>query len=396
MSILSSSPLSGDNNVEMNSLSPTFSTLIAPLEAQLPYLTPLASRSNRPLDYTFDFQVRALVYYHTEAFTSAQDLLQAAPEDPLANQLIVPSTGLGESTFYEANATRGSQQLLELVDRLAKKVSKQLKVPHPALGALVAIDGSLIDASLSMGWAEYTSTRHKAKAHLGFDLNWGLPRQLALTEGNGAERAFVSTFLEPDETGVLDRGYVDYQGFDRWIDEGKHFVARIRKNAHREVLESRPIPPGTALFFFAKVRLGDEAHRMRHPLFLVGFKSRGTIYWLVTDRADLSAEQIAFIFALRWEIESFFAWWKKHLEVYHLISRNPHGVLLQLLAGLVTYLLLVLYFHQQYGERPSLRRLRQVRRQIRQETAIAYLTIYNMDILLALILILGYQRPANS
>ena len=57
MSILSSSPLSGDNNVEMNSLSPTFSTLIAPLEAQLPYLTPLASRSNRPLDYTFDFQV---------------------------------------------------------------------------------------------------------------------------------------------------------------------------------------------------------------------------------------------------------------------------------------------------------------------------------------------------
>ena len=135
---------------------------------------------------------------------------------------------------------------------------------------------------------------------------------------------------------------------------------------------------------------------MRHPLFLVGFKSRGTIYWLVTDRADLSAEQIAFIFALRWEIESFFAWWKKHLEVYHLISRNPHGVLLQLLAGLVTYLLLVPYFHQQYGERPSLRRLRQVRRQIRQETAIAYLTIYNMDILLALILILGYQRQANS
>jgi hypothetical protein len=46
----------------MRSISPTFSTLIGPLEVQLPYLTPLASRSNRPLDYTFDFQVRALVY----------------------------------------------------------------------------------------------------------------------------------------------------------------------------------------------------------------------------------------------------------------------------------------------------------------------------------------------
>ena len=46
---------------------------------------------------------------------------------------------------------------------------------------------------------------------------------------------------------------------------------------------------------------------------------------------------------MRWEIETFFAWWKRHLKVYHLISRNPHGVLLQLLAGLATYLLLVLY-----------------------------------------------------
>ena len=78
---------------------------------------------------------------------------------------------------------------------------------------------------------------------------------------------------------------------------------------------------------------------MRHPLFLIGFKSRGTVYWVVTDRADLTAEQIAFIFALKWEIETFFAWWKKHLQVYHLISRNAHGLFLQLLAGLVTYLL---------------------------------------------------------
>jgi len=110
---------------------------------------------------------------------------------------------------------------------------------------------------------------------------------------------------------------------------------------------------------------------MRQPLFLVGFKSRGKVYWVATDRADLSAEQIAFIFALRWEIELFFAWWKRHLKVYHLISRNPHGVLLQVLAGLVTYLLLVLYFDQQFGERPSIRRLRELRRHIRRETATA-------------------------
>ena len=362
MSILSSSPLSVDNNVAMNSISPTFSTLIAPLEMQLSHLTPLVSRSNRSLDFTFAHQVHALVYYHTEAFTSGQDLLQAAQTDPFVRALMVPDTGLGESTFYEANAQRGSQQMFELVDRLAKQASKRLKIAYPELGPLVALDGSLIEACLSMRWAEYSSTHRKAKAHLGFDLNYGLPRRMALTEG-------------------------------------KHFVARLRKNAQREILEHRPIPQGTAIFFFAKVRLGDDTHPMQHPLFLVGFKARGKIYWVATDRADLSAEQIAFMFSLRWQIETFFAWWKRHLDVYHLLSRNPHGVLLQLLAGLVTYLLLVLYFHQRYGERPSIRRLREMRRRIRQEVARAYLPVYPMDIeqLLCLcVFLLGVHAQAKS
>jgi len=53
MSILSCSPLSVGNNVETNPISPTFSMLIAPLETQLPHLTRLVSRSNRPLEFTF-------------------------------------------------------------------------------------------------------------------------------------------------------------------------------------------------------------------------------------------------------------------------------------------------------------------------------------------------------
>lgn len=398
MSILPSSPPFPSTHGELGTLSPTFSRLIAPLETQLPYLPPLVSGSNRPLAFTFEFQARALVYYHTEAFTSAQDLLQAAHDDPWANRLLVPATGLGESTFYEANASRGSQQLLALVDRLSQKVSRQLKVAHLALGALVALDGSLIEASLSMHGAAYSSSQRKAKVHVGFDLNRGLPRQLALTAGNGAERPFVSTFLAPGETGVVDRGYVDYQLFDTWINEGKHFVARIRKNAQWELLEALPLPPNTNLFFFAKVRLGDAAHRMTPPLFLIGFKNRGKVYWIVTDRQDLSAEQLAFIFALRWEIESFFAWWKKHLDVYHLLSRNPHGVLLQLLAGLVTYLLLLLYCQQRYGEPPALRRLRQLRRQIRREATIAYLPVHTTGVdpsLWWLIWVLCCQNQAN-
>jgi hypothetical protein len=399
MSILSCSPLTEVNNAEKGVLSPTYSALVAPMERQLPYLPELVSRSHRPLSFTFSHQVHGLVYYHTQGFTSGQDLLQALEEDPLARQRIVPESGLGETTFYEANVTRGLPQMLTLLERLSKKASKQLKMEHLALGKLTAIDGSLIDASLSMTWAEYSSTQRKAKAHLGFNLNQGIPRILALTDGKGAERPFVSTFLEEGETGVVDRGYVDYQRFDEWIDHGQHFVARIRKKAQYQILERLPIPPHTNIFFFAQVQLGGDAHRMHHPLFLVGFNARRKVYWIVTDRADLSAEQIAFIFALRWQIEAFFAWWKKHLNVYHLLSRHPHGVFLQLLAGLVTYLLLSLHFHQRYGEKPSLRRLRRLRHQIRRETYTTYVPVSTIDLLLICGLLVAFVwilMQANS
>ena len=369
MSILSCSPLSP--MVEEKGFpkgSPTFSVLLGPLEACLPYLTPLESGSNKPLTYTFAHQIRGLVYYHTETCTSAQDLLFAARCDGFVNRLLVPPSGLGKSTFYEANASRGSTQMIELVDRLSKKASKCVGRSYAELGHLVVIDGSLIGACLSMTWADYLGDVRKAKMHLGLDLSGSIPRKMILTEGRGAERPFVSHLLKEGETGVLDRGYQDHQRFDAWIAEGKHIVVRLKKNTKWEVIEALPFEKGTSIFFFSKVLLGDPVHRMTHPVYLIGFESRGKTYWIATDREDLTAEQIAFIFSLRWQVETFFAWWKKHLKVYHLISRNPHGVLVQLLSGLITYLLLVIYFHQRYGQRPCVKYLRQLRWDIRHET----------------------------
>lgn len=34
-------------------------------------------------------------------------------------------------------------------------------------------------------------------------------------------------------------------------------------------------------------------------------------------------------------IDVFFSWWKRHLRLYHLISRNRHSLMIQILAGLI-------------------------------------------------------------
>ena len=133
MSIRSQSPLSPeDEENEYAKASPTFSELLFPLEAHLPYLTPLTARGNKPMTYTFDHQVRGLVYYHIEACSSAQDLLRAAQCDGFVNRLLVPTSGLGQSTFYEANTTRGKKQMFELFSRLSKTAAKKVGLAVPS------------------------------------------------------------------------------------------------------------------------------------------------------------------------------------------------------------------------------------------------------------------------
>ena len=100
---------------------------------------------------------------------------------------------------------------------------------------------------------------------------------------------------------------------------------------------------------------------------LVGYRVNGVDYWIATNRRDLAAEQIAQIYKLRWNIESFFAWWKRHLRVYHLIARSEYGLMVQILGGLITYLLLAIYCHKNHGEPVTIKRVRQLRIQIQNE-----------------------------
>ena len=55
------------------------------------------------------------------------------------------------------------------------------------------------------------------------------------------------------------------------------------------------------------------------------------------------------------------------MKVYHLIARNPYGLMVQILSGLITYLLLAIYCHNSFQEKVYIRRVRQLRTQIENE-----------------------------
>jgi len=347
---------------------PVQKRLLKPTKQALIKAPPLKSRSNKPLAMDTEDLLNILTYYHLQEFSSGRELIQALQEDDYAKYLVAPAGGIKRSTFFDTVNERGVEQLLHVFAELQKQVPGTLPSQYSDLGALVAIDGSLIDSVLSMHWAEYRTNSKKAKLHLGFDLNHGVPHKLFLTEGNGAERPFVGKIIDPGQTGVLDRGYQAHHLFDQWQQDDCHFVCRIKENTKKTILEKLPLQEGSHIFYDAKVLLGNpHINQTKESLRLVGYIVEGKEYWVATDRFDLSAEQIALIYKLRWDIESFFAWWKRHLKVYHLFARSKNGMMVQILSGLITYLLLAIYCHEEHNEHVSIRRVRQLRNQIRNE-----------------------------
>ena len=221
-------------------------------------MPPLEAQGHRPLKMTFDDQLKALVYFHLEEHVSAQHLLQVLEENDFARDNIAPEKGIKKSSFAEAINSRGLEQLMYIYQNLQTNAVSVLPMEYPDLGELIGIDGSLIDACLSMHWADYRKGSKKAKVHLGFDLNRGIPRKVFLSDGNGAERPFVSMILSPGQTGVTDRGYQAHDRFDQWQEEEKHFVCRIKASTKKTILKAHEIDPDSNIFCDAVVILGNS------------------------------------------------------------------------------------------------------------------------------------------
>lgn len=347
---------------------PSFHELWQPVENIFIGMPPLEARGNRPLQMDFEHQLKALIFYHLEEHTSGRHLLQVLEEDNFAREVIAPPDGIKKSSFFEAINSRGLEQLTYVFQELQAKAAKILPSDHAELGNLVAIDGSLIDAVLSMHWADYRNNCKKAKVHLGFDINQSIPSKIFFTDGKADERPFVSQILLPGQTGVMDRYYQCHKDFDLWQTEGKSFVCRIRGNTKKTCIKSHAVKPNSIIFYDAIVLLGTPGvNQTEKELRVVGYHVDNKVYWVATNRYGLSAEEIATVYKLRWNIEIFFGWWKRHLKVYHLIARSKHGLMAQILGGLITYLLLAIYCHEHYKEKVSIKRVRELRIKIQNE-----------------------------
>jgi hypothetical protein len=250
-----------------------FKLLLSPVSAKFVLRNMLSSRGDRPLQLSFEDQFKALIFYHLQEFSSGRELIQALEQNDFAKECVAPPKGIKKSAFFEAINNRGLDQLVEIFEDLVQQAGKALPAQYAHLGKLVAIDGSLIDAVLSMEWADYRTGSKKAKAHVGYDINRGIPKKIYLTDGKEGERYFVDKIIEKGETAVIDRGYLSHVHFDQWQANEKFFVCRIKENATTTVIRESVVNPDSIVFYDKVVLLGTKGiNQTEKELRLVGYQ----------------------------------------------------------------------------------------------------------------------------
>ena len=213
---------------------------------------------------------------------------------------------------------------------------------------LKIIDSTTLPLNLTnYKWATFRKTKAGVKLHLrlvymGKDNVY--PDKAIITPAAEHDRNQLEVLVDDKEAMyVFDRGYVDYERFDRMTDDGYFFVSRLKKNAVTREVESFRLPTDSSVIRDDMVYIGTTKNRAENLFRLIEVEdTKGNVLRLITNRFDLSADEISDIYRSRWAIELFFKWLKQHVEIKHFYGMTENALQNQIFIALITYCLHVL------------------------------------------------------
>jgi len=235
---------------------------------------------------------------------------------------------------------------LDLVAQIHEK--SQYEQRRKTTTPLKIIDSSTLPLNLNNHkWAEFRKTKSGIKLHLRLvyvEKGCSYPDKAVLTNAKEHDRGQLEVLVDDKECMyVFDRGYLDYERFDRMTDDGYFFVSRLRKNAVTHSIETFHLPKESSVLSDEMISLGMAQSLAGNEFRLLKvMDSKGNELHLITNRFDLSADEIAELYKSRWAIELFFKWLKQHLNIKKFYAQSEQGVHNQVYIAMIVYCLYVL------------------------------------------------------
>ena len=294
-----------------------------------------------------------LLFFFSPTVKSLRGLQQASELEKVQKLLGVKRTSLG--ALSEAGSFFDPTIAGEIMRELAIQAIPLLSRPDAsALNGLTAVDGSFFSSIAHTAWAFRGPGQPAAKLHLHFSVFDSVPRNAIVTPGATSECEVLRQSVEPNRLYTLDRGYQDYTLYRAILDAGSSFIGRVKDNVAYKCQEEREITESAAQAGVIKdmliSRIGTSHHKdeIKQTLRIVVVRfidkdGQQKDLWLVTNLLDVPAETIALGYRYRWTVELFFRWFKQILGARHLISTKENGITMQMYAGVIASLLIVIW-----------------------------------------------------
>ncbi|MBW7477866.1 IS4 family transposase [Paenibacillus oenotherae] len=246
-----------------------------------------------------------------------------------------------------------TDMLKQIFVELIAKYASDYGLPQPMkhLGALAAVDASSITLGKVRGeWAYQQRGQNAVKLHVRLDLTGessGVPSRVVLSTATVADldKEVTSVLLkERQVTYLLDRGYLDYRQYITWSQKNIRFVARIKANSKMKVIRKQaPLASNVeqdAVVEFAHPDTG-ACEQLRLIVYTyVDAKGKRHRVRVLTNRWDVSAEDVSQMYRYRWKVELFFKFMKQQLGLKKMYSAKPQAVWNQIYLHLIAYMLL--------------------------------------------------------
>ncbi len=253
---------------------------------------------------------------------------------------------VSKSALSTANASRPVEVFGGLLSALMAQLQRGYR--RKISDCVRLIDSTSVQLSnLSGNWATFSTGVCGAKAHIIYDPDADQPLYLMVTPANVNDITAAKEMpIEPGATYVFDLGYYDYGWWARLDQAYCRIVTRLKANTPFEIVEDRPVPPGSSILSdrtghlpkrLAASRINPMSGLVREVRVVI---ETGKVLRIFTNDLAASAQEIADLYKRRWAIELFFRWVKQTLKISHFFGTSENAVRIQIAVALIAFLLL--------------------------------------------------------
>lgn len=291
-------------------------------------------------------QLLCLIFGQLTNRDSLRDLIVAIDAHSRKTYHLGFGKSVTRSNLSKANENRNSKIFEEFAYYLIDIAQNKLKNDDFEIkGKVYAFDSTTIDLCLNVfWWAKFRKAKGGIKMLTLFDVTTQIPAFIHITAATVNDvNAMDLIPYESDAYYIFDRGYVDYSRLYRITLLSAYFVVRAKSNLRFKRIYSQKVDKNTGVkndqigkltgFYVSK----DYPEKLRKVKYYDNETNRTFVF--LTNNMTLTAQEVAFLYKNRWQIELFFKWIKQHLKIKSFWGASENAVRIQIYSAITTYCL---------------------------------------------------------